>query len=114
MKERHVEHGRKVGDSNFSKGGNNQPLSHKSSKVTESNAGKKVEELVGNLDMVVLCNNKSEFKGLLEETVKEGNNTNLNNIKGNKRLSTWKKSVRDNTCKKPGGDGGFSTETERE
>ena len=53
--------------------------------------------------MVVLGHNKSETEGLLKDTVKEANLPSHNNSTMNKRFSTWKRSARSNTCKKPVG-----------
>ena len=94
MKNRPNDSGGKIVDSNPDNGGNQQPLPRKSSKANESNSCREVEELVGNLDMVVLCQNKSEIEGMVEETVNEGNLSSSNNSTRSKRLSTWKRSIR--------------------
>ena len=95
-----MDHNGKVVESNPENGGNQQSLSRKSSKEIESNSIREVDELVGNLDRVDLFHNNKEINGLMEETVNEVNIPSINNttmVTRNKRLSTWKRSVRSNT-----------------
>ena len=71
--------------------------------VIESKAIREVDDLVGNLDLVDLCQNKSETLGLMEEIVDEGNISSFSNTTKNKRFSTWKRSVRGNIGKSSNG-----------
>ena len=99
VREGPVDQGGKKEKSNPEKDSSQQLLSRKSCKVTESNTISKVNELAGNLNMVDLCYNNSEIKGLMEETGNGGNKFSSSNTTRKKRLSTWKRAVRSNMSK---------------
>ena len=99
VKVRQVKNGGKEIDSNPEKDGNQQPPTCKSSKVVESNLIREVDKLVENLDLVDPCQDNPEIKGLMGETLKEGNSSSISISPRNKRLPTWKRSVRSYTRK---------------
>ena len=106
--EKPIDQGGKEENSNPIKDGTQQLLPRKSSMMIESKAIREVDDLVENLDLVDLCQNKSETLGLMEETINEGNISSFSNTTKNKRFSTWKRSIRGNMGKPP--DGGARSE----